>query len=135
RVNQLQAVEFERNVRRGACGNQTARAVRHLESPAANDEIVLRVGEVSELKVREGLLQVDRILLHRRRRPFTAELQARNPLHEKPYVLVQVQIATKRDALKQVVIVPGLIQQSKAGMREVLKSFANFAAETQISVR
>src|SRR6266550_6698413 len=76
-VNQLKAVEFERDIRPGAGGNKPARAIGHFKSPATEDEIIVRIGEICELKVREGLLEVDRVLLDRRRRPVAAELQAR----------------------------------------------------------
>src|SRR2546421_4113267 len=95
-VDQLKAVELERDVRPGAGGNEPARAIGHFKSPAAEDEIVIRVGEVGELKVRKGLLQIDRILLDRRRQPVAAKLQARDPLDENPYVLVQLQTCARQ---------------------------------------
>src|SRR5262245_47629576 len=74
--DELSAVELERNVRRLASRHQPPRAVCHGEPPAAEHDVSWRRCRVFvETDIRKCLLEVDFVLIHRRRLTVLAKLQ------------------------------------------------------------
>src|SRR5215470_3207981 len=83
RVKRLQPVESKWNVRSGPCGNQSSGTKTHAEPPHAQCKAFL-FGQVWN-EVHKGELQIELVLLHRRRRIGLAGNDPGDTLDEKPY--------------------------------------------------
>ena len=87
---------------------------------------------VVDADVRERLLEIRNVLIHRRRLLPRPELEPRDPLDEYAEMLGNVEIAVDRDALAEVIVVVRVGRHTETRVGEVLEPLAQLAPEAQV---
>ena len=87
---------------------------------------------IVDADVRERLLEIRNVLIHRRWLLSRPELKPRDPLGEYAEMLGNVEIAVDRDALAEVIVVVRVGRHTEPRVGEVLEPLAQLAPEAQV---
>src|SRR5205807_8400457 len=82
--------------------------------------------------VRERLLEIRNVLIHRRRLLPRPELEPGDPLDKYAEMFGNVEIAVDRDALAEVIVVVRVWRHTETRVAEVLEPLAQLAPEAQV---